>query len=169
MNINPESRLNSFFLARIQHYNHKKYWRLREIVIDPANKRSKIYKLMALMYIKRCDAYNLASMGTDLGNGARFESVPHFPHGIKGIIIHPSVKVGKNSVIYQFVTIGKKNDEDSFPVLGDNVTVSAGAKILGGVKIGNNVVVGANAVVISDIPDNCIAVGVPAVAKKIKL
>lgn len=168
MNINPESKLNSFILGRIQHYNHRKYWKLREIVIDPASKRSKIRKLIALLYIKRCDAYNLASMGTDLGKGASFETVPHFPHGIKGIIIHPSVKVGKNSVIYQFVTIGKKNDENAFPVLGDNVTVGCGAVILGGVKVGNNVKIGANAVVLSDIPDNCIAVGVPAVAKPIK-
>lgn len=168
MNINPERKLNAFILGRIQHYNPKKYWRLRKIVVDPNDKHSKLYKLTALMYIKKCDAYNLASMGTDLGKGTYFGTVPHFPHGIKGIVIHPSTKIGKNSVIHQFVTIGKKNDENAFPVLGDNVTIGCGAVILGGVKIGNNVTIGANAVVINDIPDNCIAVGVPAVAKPIK-
>jgi serine O-acetyltransferase len=45
------------------------------------------------------------------------------------------------------------------------VDIGAGAKILGPIKIGNNVVIGANAVVITDVPDDCIAVGVPAVIK----
>jgi serine O-acetyltransferase len=47
-------------------------------------------------------------------------------------------------------------------VLGDNVFVGAGAKIVGGVRIGNNVKIGANAVVLSDVPDNSTAVGIPA-------
>lgn len=48
------------------------------------------------------------------------------------------------------------------PILGDNVTVGAGANIIGPVPVGNNVEIGAGAVVIRDIPDDCIAVGVPA-------
>ncbi len=46
--------------------------------------------------------------------------------------------------------------------VGDNVMIGAGAVILGNIKIGNNVQIGANAVVTHDIPDNCVAVGVPA-------
>ena len=48
------------------------------------------------------------------------------------------------------------------PVLGDNVSVGAGANIIGPIHIGNNVIIGAGAVVITDIPDNAVAVGVPA-------
>ena len=48
------------------------------------------------------------------------------------------------------------------PVIGDNVHISAGARILGPIRIGNNVIIGANAVVVKDVPDNCIVAGVPA-------
>ena len=49
-----------------------------------------------------------------------------------------------------------------FPTIGDNVTIYAGACVIGGIKIGNNVVIGANAVVTKDIPDNSVVVGNPA-------
>ena len=57
-------------------------------------------------------------------------------------------------------TIGAEKDES--PVLGDNVFVGAGAKIVGAVRIGSNVKIGANAVVVDDIPDGATAVGIPA-------
>ena len=50
-------------------------------------------------------------------------------------------------------------------MIGDNVDIGAGAKLLGPIRIGNNVVIGANAVVITDVPDDSIAVGVPAIIK----
>lgn len=86
-------------------------------------------------------------------------------HGY-GTIIAPR-KIGKNCWVNQGVTIGYTNDDDC-PTLGDNVTVYAGAKILGNVHIGNNVVVAANAVVVKDVEDNCVVGGVPAkVIKKV--
>lgn len=86
-------------------------------------------------------------------------------HGY-GTIIAPR-KIGKNCWVNQGVTIGYTNDDDC-PTLGDNVTVYAGAKILGDVHVGNNVVVAANAVVVKDVEDNCVVGGVPAkVIKKI--
>ena len=48
------------------------------------------------------------------------------------------------------------------PIIGDNVHISAGARILGPIKIGNNVIIGANAVVVKDVPDNCVVAGSPA-------
>ena len=80
-------------------------------------------------------------------------------HGY-GTIIAPR-KIGKNCWVNQGVTIGYTNDDDC-PTLGDNVTVYAGAKILGDVHVGNNVVVAADAVVVKDVEDNCIVGGVPA-------
>lgn len=70
-------------------------------------------------------------------------------------------KIGNNCWVNQCVTIGYKNRDDA-PTIGNNVTVSSGAKIIGKVNIGNNVVIGANAVVVKDVPDNCTVVGVPA-------
>ncbi len=66
--------------------------------------------------------------------------------------------------------VGLKNvDEPIAPVFGDNVDIGAGAKILGPIRIGNNVRIGANAVVLCDVPDDHVAVGVPAVVKPIRV
>lgn len=70
--------------------------------------------------------------------------------------------IGRNCMIGQGVTIGGKSRWYEVPVLGDNVYVSAGARILGPVVIGDNVIIGANAVVVKDVPSNCIVAGVPA-------
>jgi serine O-acetyltransferase len=61
------------------------------------------------------------------------------------------------------VVIGlARTDDPCAPIFGNNVDVGAGAKVLGRIRIGNNVLIGANAVVVTDVPDGCIAVGVPA-------
>ena len=79
------------------------------------------------------------------------------------ILLHPNVKVGKNFNIGNCVTIGSRGDGHSgVPVIADNVYVHTGAKIIGNIRIGSNVRIGANAVVLSDLPDNTTAVGVPA-------
>ena len=65
--------------------------------------------------------------------------------------------------LYHQVTLGGRNARDSSPpILGDNVEVFTGARILGSVKIGEGSVIGANAVVLQDVPAYCLAVGVPA-------
>lgn len=81
-------------------------------------------------------------------------------HGFSTVIA--ARRIGANAFINQQVTIGYRNDAIGHPVLGDNVQVSAGAKVLGGITLGDNVVVGANAVVVKDVPPNCVVVGVPA-------
>ena len=73
-------------------------------------------------------------------------------------------KIGTNCQIWHNVTIGRKVSGGEIPIIGNNVFIGTGACVLGNVKIGNNVSIGANAVVITDIPDDCIAVGIPAKA-----
>lgn len=85
-----------------------------------------------------------------------------------GIVIHKNTIIGKNCRISQNVTIGGGGGPKGPPVLNDSVHVGAGAVILGGVHIGNNVQIGANAVVLTDLPDDCVAVGVPAKVVKYK-
>jgi len=83
-----------------------------------------------------------------------------------GIVISGYAKFGDNCRIRNGVVVGLKNVTDPCaPQIGNNVDIGAGAKILGNIKIGNNVSIGANAVVLIDVPDNAIAVGVPAVIK----
>ena len=83
-------------------------------------------------------------------------------YGGIGIVVHARTVIGKNCMIGQGVTIGGKSGWYEVPVIGDNVEISAGARILGPVRIGNNVIIGANAVVVKDVPDNCIVAGVRA-------
>jgi serine O-acetyltransferase len=89
-------------------------------------------------------------------------------HGL-GIIVHESVEIGSNCNIYNHVVIGGGHDgPDGPPIrifINDGVTISAGAKVLcksGTLTIGAGSTVAANAVVLSDVPPNCVAVGMPA-------
>lgn len=83
-----------------------------------------------------------------------------------GIVISGYARFGDNCRIRNGVVVGLKNVEEiAAPIIGNNVDIGAGAKVLGNIKIGNNVMIGANAVVICDVPDNSIAVGVPASIK----
>ncbi len=159
MNVNPHNALIKIVMGHVQHYNPDKYWRRREIVVNPNNKVPKLIKLWYLYYIKKCDAFNNASLGTDINQGAIFASRPELPHGLNGIIVHLKAKIGVNAVIWQQVTIGSSGG--GTPIIGDNCKIGAGSKILGGVTIGNNVFIGANAVVTKDVPDNAVVVGAP--------
>ncbi|MCG8527286.1 MAG: hypothetical protein MI748_12955 [Opitutales bacterium] len=95
-----------------------------------------------------------------VGKGTRID---HFGN----IIISGYAKIGDECVIRQGVTIGLKNEaEPCAPVIGNRVNIGAGAKILGNIHIGDDVEIGANAVVIQDIPEHCIAVGIPAKPKR---
>jgi len=79
------------------------------------------------------------------------------------IVVHPAVRIGRLCTMTHGVTLGTAGlGKEGAPVLGDNVFLGAGAKVLGNVVIGNNAKIGANAVVVSDIPSNSTAVGVPA-------
>jgi serine O-acetyltransferase len=82
-------------------------------------------------------------------------------HG--GIIVSGYTVFGDDCRVRSGVVIGlSRVNEPCSAVIGNNVDIGAGAKLLGPIRIGNNVSIGANAVVTCDVPDNCIAVGVPA-------
>lgn len=79
----------------------------------------KIKQYFYLFRIKRMDAFNNASMGTDIGFGALFEIPPHLQHGLNGIIVSHYAHIGKDAWIAQQVTIGQAIDENVAPTLGD--------------------------------------------------
>lgn len=83
-------------------------------------------------------------------------------HNYSSIFI-PATTVGDNFIVFHEVTVGHLRGEGGKPPrIGNNVFLAAGAKVLGDLTVGNNVVVGANSLVISDVPDNCTVIGVPA-------
>jgi len=94
-----------------------------------------------------------------IGRGADFGSSFVLIHS-HGVVINSSVQAGKGVKIEHQVTIGAERNES--PILGDNIFIGAGAKIVGGVTIGSRVKIGANAVVTKSLPDDVTAVGIPA-------
>lgn len=95
---------------------------------------------------------------TDIKQGLTFG---HFSN----IVINKGSKLGENVAVYQGVTIGSVRGNKvkcGSPIIGNNVVISPGAKIIGKVTVGNNVFIAPNAVVISDIPDNATIGGIPA-------
>lgn len=125
------------------------------------NRIPRFVKFYYLYYLRKCDYLNCAAIATGIGDGATFATRPLLPHGINGIVIHPTAKIGANCTIHQQVTIGTNKNNVSAEI-GNNVFIGAGAKIIGEIKIGDNVKIGANSVVLCDVPSNCTAVGCPA-------
>jgi serine O-acetyltransferase len=83
-----------------------------------------------------------------------------------GVIISGYAKFGDNCRIRNGVVVGVSHaHEKCAPIIGNNVDIGSGAKLLGPIRIGDNVLIGANAVVLSNVPNDSIAVGVPAVVK----
>ena len=83
-----------------------------------------------------------------------------------GIVVSGYARFGDNCRIRSGVCVGLSQAGDPCaPVIGHNVDIGAGAKLLGRITIGDNVLIGANAVVVRDVPSNSIAVGVPAIAR----
>ena len=103
--------------------------------------------------------------GSWIGYNSQFAGVPCIPHGFYGVFISGDVKLGKNTVIFQHVTIGSNTLNSSenvgSPSIGKNVYIGAGAKIIGKIVIGDNCRIGANAVVYQDLPPHSVAVQSP--------
>ena len=82
---------------------------------------------------------------------------------VGGIVVSGDARFGDDCVIRNGVTVGLRHrNERGSPQVGNRVDIGAGAKLLGPIRIGDDVAIGANAVVLCDVPDGCVAVGVPA-------
>lgn len=160
------SRSEMIVRALVQHYNPRKYWSFRKDVISyHGGVFRKFLCELKLLYIKRCDAFNNASLGTHMGFGAEIGEDVSFPHGLYGIVISHNASIGNNATIYHQVTIGE--GKNGAPIIGDNVFIGAGAIIIGKVRIGNNVKIGAGCIVTCDVPDDATIVSaVPRIIVK---
>jgi len=100
--------------------------------------------------------------GIEIHPGANIGKGVFIDHGM-GVAIGETAIVGDYCSIYQDVTLGGTGDRDCkrHPTLGQNVTVGAGAKILGNIYIGDRVRIGASSVVLTDVPADCTVVGIP--------
>lgn len=101
--------------------------------------------------------------GVEIHPAAKIGKGVFIDHGT-GVVIGETAEIGDDCTIYQGVTLGGtgKHVGKRHPTLGKGVMVGAGAKILGPFRIGDNSKIAAGAVVLSEIPDNATAVGIPA-------
>ena len=101
--------------------------------------------------------------GIEIHPGAKIGRRLVIDHGM-GIVIGETAEVGDDCLIYHGVTLGGtgKDQGKRHPTIGNNVLISCGAKVLGPFKVGDNSRIAANAVVLSEIPPDSTAVGVPA-------
>ena len=100
--------------------------------------------------------------GIEIHPGAQIGKGLFIDHG-SGVIIGETTIIGDNCTLYQGVTLGGTGKEQGkrHPTLGNNVMVSAGAKVLGSFTIGDNCKIGAGSVVLEEVPPNCTVVGIP--------
>ena len=128
-------------------------WRFKEFrnLVIYRNRQHPIRRRLIGLFYPPMDTLYIDAL--EIGGGL------YIQHGFATMIAAKSI--GENCWINQQVTIGYNGQGDP-PVIGDNVTITCGAKVLGPIHIGNHVTVGANAVVIRDVPDDCVVGGVPA-------
>ena len=94
--------------------------------------------------------------GIEIHPGATIGKGFFIDHG-SGVIIGETAIVGDNVTLYQGVTLGGTGKETGkrHPTIGDNVMISAGAKIIGSFTVGENSKIGAGSVVLEEVPPNC--------------
>lgn len=138
------------------------YYRLVEYCRERKTVFRKLFKIL-LVFIKPL---------TDGLSGARIYSDASIDGGLllhqsSGVVIAPGTVIGKNCTFFSGAcVVYKANFEWSgAPVIGDNVKLMVGSKVIGDIKVGNDSFIGANAVVVTDVPPFSIAVGVPAKIK----
>jgi serine O-acetyltransferase len=156
------------FLSRSRKWRHL----LITLLLSTSFQAIALYRLSAWVYTKGrlsilstiLDYFLHILTGCYLNPAAEIGRKCRFAHPT-GIVIGQGVKIGDRATIFQNVTIGSHGNpavDKKYPVIGDDVTVYAGAIIIGPVQIGDGATIGAASVVLTDVPANATAVGVPA-------
>ena len=140
-----------------------------EVFLYPSFKAVLRHRIAHWMYNKKM--YFLArwysqrtarKTGIEIHPGAQIGKGFFIDHG-SGVIIGETTIIGDNVTLYQGVTLGGTGKEHGkrHPTIGDNVMISAGAKVLGSFTVGENSKIGAGSVVLKEVPPNSTVVGVP--------
>jgi len=122
----------------------------------------KLYKSGHYFWARWISQRAARKTGIEIHPGAQIGENLFIDHG-NGVIIGETTIIGNNVTLYQGVTLGGTGKEHGkrHPTIGDNVMISAGAKVLGSFTIGENSKIGAGSVVLEAVPPNCTVVGVP--------
>ncbi len=122
-----------------------------------------LYRHGLFRFARIISQFNRFFTGVEIHPGAKIGSGLFIDHGM-AIVIGETAEIGDNCTMYHGCTLGGtgKHTGKRHPTIGNNVLIGSGAKILGPLNIGHNVRIGAGSVVLSDIPANTTAVGIPA-------
>ena len=140
-----------------------------EVLLYPSFKAMMHYRLAHKLYVKGhffwaryVSQRGVRKTGIEIHPGAQIGKGFFIDHG-NGVIIGETTIIGDNVTLYQGVTLGGTGKEHGkrHPTIGNNVMISAGAKVLGSFTIGDNSKIGAGSVVLSEVPPNSTVVGVP--------
>lgn len=140
-----------------------------EVFLYPSFKVMLHYRIAHRLYEKKhyflaryISQRGVRKTGIEIHPGAKIGKGFFIDHG-NGVIIGETTIIGDNVTLYQGVTLGGTGKEHGkrHPTIGNNVMISAGAKVLGSFTIGDNSKIGAGSVVLSEVPPNSTVVGVP--------
>lgn len=122
----------------------------------------KLYEKGHFFWARWISQRGVRKTGIEIHPGAKIGSGFFIDHG-NGVIIGETTVIGDNVTLYQGVTLGGTGKEHGkrHPTIGNNVMISAGAKVLGSFRIGDNSKIGAGSVVLSEVPSGSTVVGVP--------
>jgi serine O-acetyltransferase len=148
-----------------------KFWRLKALYLSPGlsavllfRLQSGLFRMKLLLPAYLVHRINLNLHGIDILPGAVIGEGLRIDHPV-GIVIGAGARIGSGCILLQNVTIGTRyidstDYDNQFPMIGNSVTIGAGAVILGRVILGNNCTVGANSVVLADVEEGSTVIGV---------
>ncbi len=157
--------LNEFIFDYKRYYPEDTDVYLKKIILRAELQGILLYRVAHQYFIANnqlCDLYGLLGRylsGFEIYYSAQIGKGLKINHGL-GTVIGARVIIGENCLIHQNVTFGDKNN--ARPTLENNVIVYSGAKVLGNIRVKNNSIIGANTVCLIDVPENSIAIGIPA-------
>jgi serine O-acetyltransferase len=126
-----------------------------------------LYKCRIPLVPKLLSVINRIIFGAHIPPSCILGSNIRFSYGGAAVVIHGRAAIGNDCTIAPCVTIGGRGVKNkNVPVIGDNVYIGGGAKILGDIHVGDNAIIAPNCVVLKDVPSNCIIAGIPGVIIK---
>ncbi len=164
------SRQQLLLSDKNKHESNNKTWWFK--VFSPRFLPVLIYRLSYQFHQKKWSMLarffsmiNVVFFGIEISPRCKIGPGLFFPH-TQGTVLG-AISIGDNAVIYQGVTLGAKDldftyDERRRPLIGNNVIIGAGAKVLGGIQVEDNVIIGANSVVTKSIASDQTVAGSPA-------
>lgn len=172
--------ISSFhFYHDIRRLNYKSGLRFFLFIFNPKVYSVLIFRLASYFYSLKyfrfishfLTIFNQIIWGIEISPKCQIGKGLLLPHTIGTVI--GAYSIGDNVTIFQGVTLGAKFTDFNFcnstrPVIGNNVVLGSGSKVLGAIRVGDNSVIAANSLVTKDIPDNSFAIGVPALVRPIK-